>query len=110
MRSWRGYASASNAEAYPRHLLETVQPTLEALVGFRGVYLLTRREADEVEYLVLTLWDSMDAIRRFAGDEPNRAVVEPEARAVLLRFDAEVKHYQVLASPDMDGQRQRLEP
>ena len=103
VRSWRGYASVSNAEAYPKHLLETVRPVLEALAGFRGVYLLTRQEAGEVEYLVLTLWDSMDAIRQFAGDEPNRAVVEPEARAVLLRFDAEVKHYQALASPDMGG-------
>jgi heme-degrading monooxygenase HmoA len=105
VRSWRGYASASNAEAYPTHLLERVRPALEGLAGFRGLHLLARQEAEEVEYLVLTFWDSMDAIRQFAGDEPNRAVVEPEAQAVLLRFDAEVKHYQALASPDMGGQR-----
>lgn len=103
VRSWRGYASPSNAEAYPKHLLETVRPTLEALAGFRGVYLLARNEADEVEYTVLTLWDSMDAIRKFAGDEPSRAVVEPEAQAVLLRFDTEVKHYQALASPLLES-------
>jgi heme-degrading monooxygenase HmoA len=109
VRSWRCYAPASNTEACPKHLLETVQPTPEALVGFRGVYLRTRREADEVEFLVLTLWDSMDAIHKFAGVEPNRAVVEPEAQAGLLRFDAEAEHYQALASPDMGGQRQRPE-
>lgn len=102
LRTWRCYASRSNAEAYPQHLLGTVRPKLEGLTGFQGIYLLSRQEAGEVEYSVLTLWDSMEAIRSFAGDEPNRAVVEPEAQAALLRFDAEVKHYQVLAGPALE--------
>lgn len=46
-----------------------------------------------------TLWDSMDAVQAFAGPRPERAVVEPAAHAVLLRYDAEVRHFEVLAAP-----------
>jgi heme-degrading monooxygenase HmoA len=54
---------------------------------------------EEIEFLVLTLWESMEAIRAFAGDQPELAVVEPEARAALVRFDSTVVHYEVLAAP-----------
>ena len=99
VRAWRGYASLAASDAYSRHLLGTVRPKLERLTGFRGLYLLSRRLPSEVEYEVLTLWDSMDAIRAFAGDRVERAVVEPEAAAVLTRFDQEVRHYEVVAGP-----------
>jgi len=99
VRAWRGYASPGNAEAYPRHLLQRVRPQLERLPGFRGLYLLRGGTDVEVEYQVLTLWDSMDAVRAFAGPALDRAVVEPEARAALVRFDSEVRHYEVLADP-----------
>jgi heme-degrading monooxygenase HmoA len=98
LRAWRGYGAVAEAEAYPKHLLETVRPKLEQLDGFRGLYLLRHREAEEIEYLVLTLWESMDAVRAFAGEQPEVAVVEPEARAALVRFDETVRHYEVLAS------------
>lgn len=65
VRAWRGYAAVTESQAYPRHLLHSVRPKLERLAGFRGLYLLRRREADEIEFLVLTLWDSMDAVRAF---------------------------------------------
>ncbi|MGH7630007.1 MAG: antibiotic biosynthesis monooxygenase family protein [Gemmatimonadales bacterium] len=103
LRAWRGYASAGNAEAYPRHLLDRVRPQLEGLAGFRGLYLLRRVADREVEYQVFTLWDSMDAIGAFAGPTIERAVIEPEARAVLVRFDSEVRHYEVLAEPAAQG-------
>jgi hypothetical protein len=48
------------------------------------------------EFLVITFWESMGAIRRFAGEDPERAVVEPEARAVLAEFDDVVLHYEVM--------------
>jgi heme-degrading monooxygenase HmoA len=99
VRAWRGYGSVANAEGYPRHLLQTVRPKLEQLAGFHGLYLLRRREPEEIEFLVLTLWDSMDAVRAFAGEQPDLAVVEPEARAALVRFDERVHHYEVLAAP-----------
>jgi heme-degrading monooxygenase HmoA len=100
VRAWRGYSAAADAQQYPRHLLHSVRPKLEQLAGFRGLYLLRRRELEEIEYLVLTLWDSMDAVRAFAGEQPDLAVVEPEARAALVRFDNVVSHYEVLTTPE----------
>ena len=99
LRIWRAYADASSADHYPRHLLDRVRPELERLAGFRGLFLVTRHHGDEVEYVVQTLWDSMDAIRTFAGPNPERAVVEPAAAALLLRFDTTVDHYEVLSAP-----------
>jgi heme-degrading monooxygenase HmoA len=98
VRTWRGYATAENASAYARHLEEIVFPKLHSIPGHQGAYLL-RREADgRVEFLVLTMWDSMQAIRKFAGQKPEVAVVEPEARAVLSEFDPTVSHYDVVLS------------
>ena len=105
VRAWRGYGEVANAQAYPKHLLQSVRPKLEQLAGFRGVYLLGRRDREEMEFLVLTLWDSMDAVHAFAGDQPELAVVEPEARAALLRFDNTVQHYEGLAAPTIAGER-----
>ena len=99
VRTWRGYGAVADAQAYPRHLLQSVRPKLEQLAGFRGLYLLRRRDFEEIEFLVLTLWDSMDAVHAFAGEQPEQAVVEPEARAALVRFDTTVQHYEVLAGP-----------
>jgi heme-degrading monooxygenase HmoA len=98
-RSWTGHAPLDDPDSYPSFLLEVVRPQLEALDGFCGLYLLRRPGSDAIEYRVITLWDSMDAIRAFAGDEPGRAVVEPEARAALASFDREVRHYDVVARP-----------
>ena len=103
LRAWRSFATVSDEERYPRHLLETVRPKLESISGFLGLYLLRHRDSTEVEYQVLTLWDSMETIRTFAGPRPERAVVEPEAQSVLLRFDTEVRHYEVLAHPASPG-------
>lgn len=97
-RFWTGYAALADANAYPRHLLQTVRPKLAGIAGFGGLYLFARR-GGEVEYQVLTLWESMDALRVFAGPDPHRAVIEPAAMAALIRFDADVRHYDVLASP-----------
>ena len=97
VRVWRGYGAVTDGDAYPRHLLETVRPKLAQLPGFRSLYLLRHQGMEEIEFLVLTFWDSMDAVRAFAGNQPELAVVEPEARAALLRFDSTVAHYEVLS-------------
>lgn len=95
-RLWRGAAAdRRNADAYVRHLRTRVVPELSGIPGYREVRLLRREEGGRTEFLVMTLWDSMDAIRRFAGENPERAVVEPEARAVLAHYDDFVRHYEV---------------
>jgi heme-degrading monooxygenase HmoA len=95
-RVWRGVARGGpDADAYLRHLGANVLPALKRIEGHREVRVLRRAEGQRVEFMVITLWDSMDSIRRFAGEDPERAVVEPEARAVLAEYDDFVRHYEV---------------
>jgi heme-degrading monooxygenase HmoA len=95
-RTWRGHATPDNAPAYVRHFRDAVRPQLERLPGFSDAYVLRRQSDDDVEIVVMTLWESMDAIRAFAGERPEVAVVEPEARAVLSGYDRAVAHYEVV--------------
>lgn len=96
IREWRGRARRSQADAYPRHFRERVISELRQVPGFTGAQ-LSRRDVDGgVEFLVLTQWQSMDAIRGFAGTEVDKAVVEPGAAAALVEFDERVRHYEVV--------------
>jgi len=86
----------ANASRYVEHFRGNVLPQLRSIAGFRGA-LLSRGDRDgEVEFFVQTQWDSMDAVRAFAGDDPTRAMVEPEAVAVLSHFDRIVRHYEIM--------------
>jgi len=96
LRMWKARATADRADDYIQHATKVVFPKLSAIAGHRGAYLLRRNEERDVELIVLTLWDSMEAICTFAGPEPNRGVVEPEARAVLASFDEYVIHFEVV--------------
>jgi len=94
-RHWRGLAHRESAEAYQEHLERETLPRLRSIDGHRGAYVLRRELEDEVEFVVLTLWDSLEAVRRFAGEEYETAVVPAEARELLSSFDEKVVHYQV---------------
>ena len=96
IREWRGRASPANAEAYPAHFRAHMLPELSRIPGFLGAHLGRRRDGDVVEFLVLTRWRSIDAIRTFAGGDLGRAVVEPGGVAALIDFDAHVRHYDVI--------------
>ncbi|HZP98011.1 MAG TPA: antibiotic biosynthesis monooxygenase [Reyranella sp.] len=97
-RIWRGRATAAKAGAYARHFEITVLPELKRLAGHRGAYLLRREEGGQVEFTAVTLWQSRDSIRAFAGDDISKAHVEPEGRAALSEFDAHADHYEVVIS------------
>jgi heme-degrading monooxygenase HmoA len=94
-RLWGGTASIANADAYHHHFTSRVAPQLKDLAGHRGAYLLRRENCGEVEFLAVTLWESLESIKGFAGPDPERAHVEPAARAVLTRFDGTARHYEV---------------
>jgi heme-degrading monooxygenase HmoA len=94
-RLWRGWTTARDAPAYLAHLREATFPELGRLDGFRGSYALRRETDDGVEFVVLTLWRSLDDVRGFAGGDYEAAVVPPKARRVLARFDERVSHYEV---------------
>jgi heme-degrading monooxygenase HmoA len=96
-RLWRGQAAdTANADAYARHAINTVFPSLKDLAGHRGAYLLRRDVEGATEFLAMTLWDSRQSIEAFAGSDISKAVVEPEARAVLSGFDDFATHYEVV--------------
>lgn len=96
VRAWRGRAPAAKPHDYPGHFRRRVAPELARIAGFLGASLLRQDRGKEVEFLVLTRWASMDAIRAFAGDEVEKAVVEPDAVATLISFDSTVQHYEVV--------------
>jgi heme-degrading monooxygenase HmoA len=89
------YARPEKARAYRDHLAAVVLPGLRKLPGFLGLDLCEAPRGDRVELLVISRWQSMDAVRGFAGPHPDRAVVEPGAKAVLAEYDDFVAHYEV---------------
>lgn len=97
-RIWCGQASIAKADIYHRHFTTHVTPHLKDIPGHKGAYLLRREAEGEVEFLAVTLWESIEAIKRFAGPNPDVAIVEPEARAVLSAFDDFARHYEVAYS------------
>lgn len=98
-RSWSGETSTERAGDYLHHLRSKVLPVLASIEGHRGAYVLEREIDGRSEIVVITLWEDLAAVKRFAGDAPDRAVVPEEVRTMLDRFDEEVKHYEVRVTP-----------
>jgi len=94
VRIWHGYTKPENADAYADLLRTKILPGIHRVRGYKGAYLLRRRRAVEVEFLTLTVWESMDAVAEFAGAESSHAVVPEEARRLLVRFDERSEHYE----------------
>lgn len=99
-RIWHGWASGENADRYEALLRAEILPGIHRIEGYGGAYLL-RREADgEAEFITVTLWESLDAVRAFAGDDYEAAVVPAEARELLTRLEERSVHYEILAEPE----------
>jgi heme-degrading monooxygenase HmoA len=96
VRTWAARAGEDGARQYHAYFAGTLLPELRRIPGFRGAYLLAREEDGTVELTAHTLWESLDAVRAFAGGDIATAVVEPEARGYLRDFDATVTHRTVL--------------
>jgi heme-degrading monooxygenase HmoA len=96
IREWRARAALSNRDAYPAHFRTNVLPELRALSGFLGAHLSSRDIDGGIEFLVLTRWESLEAIAAFASEPINGAVVEPGAVAALVEFNDFVVHYEVI--------------
>lgn len=98
-RVWHGWTTPGNAALYEELVTETVLPSHEELPGYLGSQLLRRDVGEEVEFLVITGWESYDAIRGFAGDDYDRATIPPEAEKLLARFDPRAIHYERRCPP-----------
>jgi hypothetical protein len=94
-RLWRGWTSIENADAYENLLREQVLPGLRQIDGYRGGYILRQEGADEVEFVVMNLFDSLEAVRAFAGPDYTVPVFEPEARQLLAKVEPRARHYEV---------------
>jgi hypothetical protein len=101
-RIWRGWTAPQNADAYETLLKTQIFPGILArrIAGFRRIELMRRPAGEEVEFVTLMWFDTMDDVKAFAGAQFEVAVVPPAARAVLKRFDATSAHYEVRETRD----------
>ncbi len=97
-RSWDGLTPAAKADEYTDYVRRTGVTELAATAGNLGVYLLRREEGDQARFRVLSLWQSMEGIRRFAGDDVEKARYFPEDTRFLLSLAPNVEHYEVVAA------------
>jgi heme-degrading monooxygenase HmoA len=100
-RVWHGWTSRENADAYETLLRTEIFAGIakRSIQGYRGIHLLRRDVDDGVEFVTIMWFDSLDAVRAFAGEDYEVAVVPPKARLLLSRFDGRSAHYQVIETP-----------
>jgi heme-degrading monooxygenase HmoA len=98
-RIWKGVTPAAKADQYLEYLRQTGVKDLRATEGNRGVYVLRRLDGEQAAFTFISLWESWEAIRRFAGDEIERAVYYVEDEDYLLALDPWVSHHEVLVAP-----------
>ena len=98
-RVWHGWTTPANADAYQALLKSEIFTGIRdrQIVGYRGIHLFRRNIGDEVEFVTIMWFDTIEAVRAFAGKDYEVAVVPPKARALLSRFDARSQHYEVKA-------------
>ena|SRR5579883_948305 len=94
-RHWKGTARQGQADAYVHHLQRETFPGLAALPGFVRASILRREVEGGTEFLIVTLWESLEAVRAFAGADPEEAVVPAVVRAMMRDYDRRAVHYEV---------------
>jgi antibiotic biosynthesis monooxygenase (ABM) superfamily enzyme len=106
-RIWHGWTTPANANAYETLLKSEIFVNIKnrEMRGYRGIQLLRRNAGDEVEFVTIMWFDSMETARTFAGDDYEIAVVPPKARALLSRFDERSQHYEVKAEMKASSRR-----
>lgn len=95
-RHWRGLAKTQHANAYVEHLRDETFPALQKLEGFISASILRRAVAEGVEFLIITNWTSLDAIRAFAGNDVETAVVPDAVQKMMVDFDRAARHFEVV--------------
>jgi heme-degrading monooxygenase HmoA len=98
-RVWKGWTRIENADAYERLLREVVYPGLQSINGYQGGYILRQDGEEEAEFVTVNLFESLDAVKAFAGSDYEAPVFEPEARRLLSRVEPIARHYEVKQAP-----------
>ena len=96
-RVWRGWTTLRDAAGYEEHLKPELLPGLSKAAGFRGSYLLRHAVGEEVEFMTIILWDSIEAVRAMTGEGYERAVIPEERKKYLRRFEQRAAHFEVVA-------------
>ncbi len=99
-RTWRGTTRAADAERYAAYIEETGLQEYRATPGNQGAWLLYRVDGDVAHFLAISLWDSMEAVRAFAGEQVERAVFYPQDDEMLVERDLHADHWSVREAPD----------
>ena len=94
-RIWHGRTKASDADRYRDFLIERAIPDYKSIEGNQGVHILRRIQGSEANFLTLTFWESTETIKRFAGEDIEKAKYYPEDKEFLLEFEPAVAHYEV---------------
>ena len=95
-RTWTGVVLRADADAYADYIRETGFAEYGRTAGNRGAWMLRRHEGDRTEFITLSLWDSVDAIKAFAGEDIEAAVLYPEDERYLIDGESSVTHYEVV--------------
>jgi heme-degrading monooxygenase HmoA len=95
-RVWHGWTAPEDADAYEDFLRTKMFPSIHRVPGYLGADLLCSDGTDEIAFVTITRFESLEAVKAFAGQDYERAVVEPEARRLLSRFDERSEHYEVV--------------
>jgi heme-degrading monooxygenase HmoA len=99
-RIWHGWTNAADADQYEAMLRADVLPGIHRVKGYLGAYLLRRTVGSEVEFVTITQFTDLNAVKGFAGDDLTRAVIHPPARKLLIRFDERSVHYDTILTPE----------
>jgi heme-degrading monooxygenase HmoA len=103
-RLWSGRTEPANADDYEAFLRDDLLPSVAELEGAQGAYVLRRETLDgAVEFVTLTLFDSIAAVRAFAGEDEDLAVIEPRAEELLAEYDPQVRHFEVVVAPPAES-------
>jgi hypothetical protein len=101
-RLWHGRTTRENADAYQSYVTGEVLPAIDRMIesGYHGAYVLRRDVEDGFEFATLLLFDSIEAVKQFAGEEYERSYVPPHAQELLSRYDPTAAHFEVVLEPE----------
>ena len=94
-RQWKGIAKAADAQRYVEHLRRDTFPKLAGINGFINASILQRTVPHGEEFLIVTVWESIEAVKQFAGEDPEVAVVPVVVQAMMVEYDRVVRHYSI---------------
>jgi heme-degrading monooxygenase HmoA len=105
-RIWHGWTTREDADAYQDMLNADVLPGIHKIKGYRGAYVLRREDGDEVEFMTMTIFDDMAAVKQFAGEDYTKPIVQGLAQRLLRRADSRVTHYDIVVDPKTTARKE----